>query len=176
VKIEIQLDLDSQAREDGSTYLDQILDHAARQLLDKVIDKAAGESGYEWLSALHKRADAITDEMVRQRVVPIIEDQMENLTFRKRDTYGDPIGPNEGVKGFIEKIVKDELRLTDSGNSFGRRGESTLEKFIKNEIKDSLSKELRASVEAARSQVREALKTEAATIIEKTITGLAGVK
>lgn len=169
MKINVEIDLDSQFLEDGTTYLDSILDHAARQLLLQVAGK---RDDYHWVDSFQTKVNGITDELVRAEVVPIVQAELKNVSFVPRNRYGDADGPETGIKGFIATVVKEELKH-DHGR-YGS-GESTYTKFVKDEIRGALRKELNDAIADARKKVVEAVREQATDIIEQTITKLAKV-
>jgi hypothetical protein len=176
VNVTIELDLDKHLRnfvrfdEEGeevsesTTIEDVILDMAARSLVVG-IDK-------ELRRDLGGRVREIRDEIIVDELRPEIENALSQ-PFRRSNSYGEPTGPETTLREEIVRVAQDMLNKPVRSTARYDQQRTLVEETIHTQVHKVLASELKAAVDEAKAAVRAAVTTEAAVVIEKTISALA---
>lgn len=178
--LEIELDLnrylvrhvgyaaDGEPIEEAQTIEDVILDRAAELMSVRAAN--AEKTGY---STLRDRVSRISDDEIRARVVPLVEEAM-TTPIRRTNTFGEPTGEATTLRDQIVKVAQDYL--SKPVDHYSRDKGTVVQQFIAAEVKKAVDAELKEALAAAKTEVAAAVKNHAATMIQKTITELAGVR
>lgn len=176
--LSVELPLDWQTGPD-TTMLDMILDRAAWLVMDKCI---AGEqrSRYDnddqpyWVSVVRGRVEAIRTAIIREKLEPLITDELERpLTPVQAVRYGQP-EPKQGERTTLADLVRAEtadwLRKNEPVDRYNSKAEGTkLQQIIRAEVNHILAKEFAKELEAGKAEVRAALRAQGAALLADTI-------
>lgn len=119
---------------------------------------------------LKERVASITDDEIRGRVVPLIE-QSFTRALQPTDGFGHPLGEPVTLDEYITKIATDFLKA-ETGD-YNRR-ETVVKKFIREEVQRQVQGALKAALTAAQAEVTAAVQQEAAAVVASTIMKMAG--
>lgn len=124
--------------------------------------------------AAQRVANDMTRE-IREGVRVKVEEEVESIVadalaegIQPTDAYGSPVGNRTTLREIILKQA-DQLMKTPARDSFGRGGETVIQKMVREEILKGFKNELTAAVNATKQEILEAMKTQAAEVITETI-------
>jgi hypothetical protein len=167
VKIDIQLDLEDVVGETGPydedghgqplTLLSAIVNAAGARLFNDIDRQVKGD--------LHRRTASLLDEEIRARISPLID---EALGAGVEPVLG---GQRVPLRQHIVDIVRGEVKWQDRGRSSYDR--SPLARFVHEQIEYVLTKELKAEIEQAKRQVRDAIRAQGAEFLARTVEQMA---
>lgn len=164
----IGYDADGEPIEEPQTIEDVILERAAVLFVAQAVN--AEKQGY---NTLRDRVSRISDEEIRARVTPLVEEAM-TTPFRRTNTYGEPTGEATTLRDQIVKVAQDYL--SKPADHYSRDKGTVVQQFIAAEVKKAIAAELKDALAAAKTEVAAAVKNHAAAMIQKTIADLAGVR
>lgn len=163
-------DRDGEEVTERQTIEDLIIERAATQLGQQAI-RDETKSAYRSLAS---RIGNILDEEIRTRVAPLVEEALTH-PFRRTNSYGEPAGAETTLREQIVKTATDYLTKS-SGDRYDRDKGTAVQQLIAAEVKKAVDAELKDALAKAKADVAAAVKGHAATMIQQTITSLAGVK
>lgn len=157
--------------DDGEDYERSvtIADLVAEKIADRLV---ADNTGY--YDDLRKRVDRRINELVRDRVAPMIDEAMAK-PVRKTNTYGEPTGVETTMRELIIDAARTWLEKS-SGDSFDRTRQSQAQKLVKEAVGSALTKELSTVIAAEREKVVAAVRAQAADIIARSVAAGVGGK
>lgn len=143
--------------ENPRTLFDLIVDAAAREVLREVDQDARAK--------LRVDVGRITDEVIRERIEPLIA---EALGGDVEPVLG---GRRVPLRQHIVDVAKKALKWNEGRFESDR---SLLANLVRYEVNQALDRELRAELDAAKAQVREAVQARGAAFLADTAEQLAG--
>lgn len=156
-KVIVEIDLAGLYEDTHGTFGDLIVAKAATMLLDRERDADA---------EFQRRMRAVTTEEIRKAVRPVIAGAILD-SFQPTDTYGQPRGPKITLR---EAIIKEVQTQTGRRVGHGMSGNRTvLEEIVQVEVERQLRGELQEAVAAAKDEVLDAVRAQAADVITETI-------
>jgi hypothetical protein len=178
IELKITLDLDRHLA--GEAILDNDGDYVGTgpttledvvlgMVADKLAHRAArdAESGYP---SLRDRVKAIRDEAIRAKVEPAIEEAL-TAPIRRTNTYGEPVGEETTLRDVIADQVTKQLKVTNARSGFD---DSTLTKFIREEVQKALKADLKKELDRAKAAVLSEVQSAGAEVIADTLKRAAG--
>lgn len=167
MKINLELDLNDPLYEDGTSLRDLIVKRASAQLLEHV-----QKEGNAW-PTLRGRVEKMRDDEIRAALLPVIGQAVAEAV-QPTNTFGEPRGEPVTLRGLIVKEAREQLKQSGRDRrhpSSDRRGATLLEHVIAHEVEGALGKELRAELEAAKADVKVAVREKGAEVIAEAIAG-----
>lgn len=161
-------DADGEPTSEPQTIETVILDRAAELVAQQAVN--AEKQGYD---SLRTRVGRITNEQILSRVVPLVDEAMAT-PFRRTNSYGEPTGPETTLRDEVVRVAQEYL--TKPGDAYNRDKGTAVQQFIAGEVKKAIDAELKEALTAAKAEVAAAVKSHAATMLQKTITDMAGVR
>lgn len=176
--LEVSLPLDWATGLD-QTLLDLILDRAAWLLMDKCLageqrNRYSDDDQPYFVSAVRERVEAIRTQIIREKLEPLVTDELERpLTPVQAVRYGQP-EPKAGERTTLADLVRAEVQawLTKSEPTDrydGRKGGTKINQLIRAEVDHRLRTEFQKEFEAARIEVRNALRAQGAQLLADAI-------
>lgn len=146
-----------------------VLGMAAKQLADRAVRDA--ESGYP---GLRDRVKRIRDEAIRAQVEPLITEAL-SAPMRVTNSFGEPTGSETTLRALIAEQATAALKVSDTRNPnrFPER-DTTLTKFIRDEIDRALKAELKKALDEAKAQVLARVQEAGGEVIADTLKRAAG--
>jgi hypothetical protein len=95
--------------------------------------------------------------------------------FQPTDTYGSPRGEKTTLRAEVVKTAQEWLAKPVKNGSYNS-SKTNLDQYLTETVDRAIRKELDAAVKDAKEQVLGRVKDQAAEVIAKTVTGLAGVR
>ena len=175
IKLNLELNLDQHLirfrgyNQDGEevvepqTVEDIVLDLAAQRVAAQVEKDVKVE--------LAQRLRDLTDTEIRERVQPLIVEAMAR-PFRRSNPYGEATGPETTLREEITRVALDQL-TKPTRDRYGSDSTTFVQSFIKEAVQKELKAELKVALDDAKAQVRAAVTTQAAEMIQQTIASLA---
>lgn len=151
------------------TMEDVVIDAAARNLTAAAVAQVAKD---EW-AGFKGRIKAIRDEEIAARLVPLIDEAM-TAPIQRTNGYGEPSGAGTTLRDEIVKQATDYLNKP--GDGYSRDKGTFVQQFIRAEVAKAVQAELKDALDAAKAEVAAAVKSNAASMIQQTISQLAGVR
>jgi hypothetical protein len=111
---------------------------------------------------LRKRYLDIRTEVIREMVTPIVAEAISG-PIQKTNVYGEPTGATTSIRELI--IAEASALLTKSADHYGRGSETVLQKFVREQIAATFTKELAAVVAKEKEKVVAAVRAKAADLI-----------
>lgn len=145
-----------------------VIDRAAQMMCDRAIG-----GGREGIADLRRRVQGVTETEIREAVRPLVEEALLS-GIRKTNSYGDPIGEPMTLRAEIVRIATDYMNKPS--DSYSRGKGTVVQQFVKTEVDKAVKAELKTALDEAKEEVVAAVRGQAATLITKTITDLAGVR
>lgn len=170
MKVTVELDLDNamgyEYDEDGEVVgrrdlAGTIVELASGQLL-RSIDKGTRR-------VLTDRVAAITDQMIREQVSPLVAAALIRTT-KRTNSFGEPIGDEQTLSDLI--AAEAQKQLTQSTGDYNRR-QTLVQKYIADEVTVKIRHELDEAMRAAKAQVADAVKQQGAALLTETIQRMA---
>lgn len=154
-----------------ATLLDALLVEAASQLLRGATREEL--SGYR--ASVGQRVSAIRDEEIRARIVPLVDAAFDRGNIPLTNNYGEPTGKTVSMTDLILEHVQREVKIGPLNRNGYRESENVMTKLVKDEIDRSLKGELKAVIDAAKTELRRTIEAEGAKVLAETISRMAGV-
>lgn len=153
--MKLTIDLTETAASNGDEYYpgsleDRIVSVAARQLV--------GE--YDRDSLARKVEHMVTEQLagiVHEVGHEVVTAALEK-PIRQTDRYGSPIGEPQPLAAWIEAELVKQMQVGSNRDAFGDR--TKLAEFIRTEVDRKLEGELRGALDAAKSEVLDALRAK----------------
>jgi hypothetical protein len=162
MKLEIEI---FGTREDE--YIDDaIIAEAARVVLEGRTKKEGEKYSESVINRIRRRVDEVRDDEIRAQVRPIIAEALVK-GVRKTNTFGDPIGEPVMLRDLI--IAEAQTLWSKTADAHSRSRETVLQKAIREEVESVFTKELKAVIAEAKSDVLEAVKGQASQVLTETI-------
>lgn len=119
---------------------------------------------------LRDRVHEIMEGEVRKAVVPAIEQALA-APVQRHSEFGEPVGDPVTLNEYIANVAR---RMLQQGGRpvEQRRGGSVVEQVIEESVRRVLASELQKEVDAAKAQVREAVRQKGADFLADTVTKL----
>jgi hypothetical protein len=155
--------------EDGPQYgpmtlADAIVSEAARLILLELRDDAR--------KAFKAATDAAIAEVTRETVAEVVRATLAE-PIQARSTYGTPQGDPLPLREHLAGEVRDALKLTRNASS--RYDDSPLAKIVHDEARKVVAEDLKAAMDTARQQVRDAIRDQAAELVAQAARRAVGV-
>lgn len=148
-----------------------IADLVAERLADRLV---AENTGY--YNTLHQRVDRRINELISDRVAPMIDEAMTK-PIRKTNAYGEPIsGTETTMRELIVDAARKWFEQPDSTDGYGGRKGTKAQRLIAEAVGATLSKELSEVIKAEREKVVAAVRAQAADIIARSVAAGVGGK
>jgi hypothetical protein len=173
-EVTVKLDLDAwlarygeTINEDGDrevipvTLEDVVVDKAATRLFAKVVKDQDGE-----YLTLRDRVKAITDDEIRTRIAPMIEEAIAT-PLRKTNTWGEPTGETTTLRDVI--VAEAQAFLNRPADQYAREKSTVVQAFIRQEVAAAVKAELADALAKAKAEVFGAVKANAASIITEVV-------
>lgn len=161
-KIEIDLaSLLGRPSDEYSIY-DAIKDAAVERLLAKNSEAMVGFS---------QRVQQITDEEIRKRLEPILDDAI-NAAIQPTNTWGEPKGEPTTMREYLAKKMELELKKRDTHHRGTNK--SLLEEIIERQIREVLGGELKGIMDTAASEIVINVREQASEMFAEIISAAAG--
>ncbi|MGH3381876.1 MAG: hypothetical protein ACRDP6_44825 [Actinoallomurus sp.] len=120
------------------------------------------------LSDLHRQIRMVRDEVIRERVTPMIEEAVSR-PIQRTGSYGDPIGEPVSMREVVVDEARKVLQGTPNG-SYGRDREPIGRKLIREMVEKELRDELADAIKDERQKVVDAVRGQAAELITEAVT------
>ncbi|WP_045746422.1 hypothetical protein [Actinoplanes rectilineatus] len=140
---------------------------AARTLGEVVAEKISARltADDQW-PTLRSRFLELRDEAIREAIVPIVQQAIAQ-PLTKTNTYGEQTGQTITM---TELIIEETTKyLNKPADSYSRNGETTLQKWLRDQVATVLGKELAAVMAAEKAKVVDAVRAKAADLIAEAI-------
>lgn len=155
-----QLNEDGDWLQEPATLGDLIVEKAVQ---DFAQDREAWES-------LKTRIKRITDEEIRLRVEPLIEQALTD-PIQQTNEFGDPRGKPILLRDLIIKDAQDKLAKVQSRGSAYDRQQSIVEKLVSDAVDRELTRELQETIAEEKAKIVAAMRAKGAEILAETIKG-----
>lgn len=139
-------------------------------VLDLAASKVAALVASEDKRDLRRRVQAISDEVIRERVVPLIEEAVTRA-LQPTDVYGQPKGQPTTLAEVITAKATRQLKASNPSNR--SQSPTVLDDFIARNVRSALTRELTAALTEAQAEVTTVVRQEGAAVLEAAITRLA---
>lgn len=137
-------------------------EHRPRTLGDLVAQKLADKM---WAECdrydIAKQARARRDEVIREKVEPIIEQALTG-SIRLTNSYGEPAGPETTLNALI---VEEAKKVVAGSRSDYGRGDTLAQRIVKDAVGAAFIKELGSVVAEEKAKVIAAVRAKAADLI-----------
>lgn len=156
--------LDDNGEEHGepSTLETLVLDEAARQVVASL--------PREIRAGLTQRVTEIRNDLIRDLARPIIMEAL-STPLQRTNTYGEKIAGETTIREII--VTETQAWLTGRQRSGSTTTVTNVQALIREEVAAALKKELTAEIDAAKAEVRAAVKDQAAALLAGTIVAMA---
>lgn len=148
-----------------------IADLVAEKLADRLV---ADNTGY--YNTLHQRVDHRINELISDRVAPMIDEAMTK-PLRKTNAYGEPIsGTETTMRELIVGAATAWLEKSAAVDSYDRNRQTKAQMLVNEAVGKALTKELSTVIAAEREKVVAAVRAQAADIIARSVVAGIGGK
>lgn len=151
----------------GASLQDLIVEAAAQQVLAGAREDVGG-----YRKGLRERIAAIQDEHIRAAVLPDIEAALTRAV-QPTDHYGQPKGEPVTLHEVITEKAMSWL-TTPASERYGESRMTPVERLIKEEVERAFAREVKAALDEAKQQVKDAVQQQGARVLAETITRMAG--
>lgn len=168
---ETYVDADGDYAGTGPTTLeDVVLGMAATELADRAV-RARSEGLYD---NLKDRVAKIRDEAIREQIEPLITDALSR-PIKRTNSFGEPHGEETTLRAIIAQQAEDALKVSNTRNpNRFRDTDTTLTKFIADEVDRALKNELKKALDEAKAQVLARVQEAGGEVIADTLKRAAG--
>lgn len=136
---------------------------------DGVRERLVSEMARQLLRDRSEYRDIVADELktaVQEQVAALVQSKLV-APVQPTDGFGNAKGPQTTLS---EQIATEATNWLNAQSGDYNRRETRLQKFLREEVDKVMQAELRKAIEAARAQVLERVKANAAAVIADTIT------
>ncbi len=126
---------------------------------DRMVQRFIGDHSDEY-QAMAREVYRVRESVIRELVTPVITEAIEK-SVQKTNTYGEPIGPAVSLR---EVIVDEAKKMLSTRGDYGR-GDSLVQKVIKDAVGSALRNELATVLKEEKDKVVAAVRAQAATLI-----------
>jgi hypothetical protein len=165
--LRVEYDIDTIVSDNGTTLFDLIVDRAAAQLVEQLT-----KSRDEFYSTIRNRVNAVRNELLREKLEPVIEEALKS-SVQRTNTFGGAVGDPTTLTELIIEEGRKQLQSGAGSTSSTRRQDTVLDRIIAEEVNRQLSTELKAAVEAGKSEILDRVRGEAAQIMASAISRMA---
>lgn len=168
---ETYVDADGDYAGTGPTTLeDVVLGMAAKELADRAVrDRTDGP-----YNTLKDRVQSIRDEVIREQIEPLITDALSR-PIKRTNSFGESVGEETTIRALIAEKAEDALKVSNTRNpNRFRDTDTTLTKFIADEVDRALKAELKKSLDEAKAQVLARVQEAGGEVIADTLKRAAG--
>lgn len=157
-------DADGEYVGSGPTTLeDVVLGMAAQQMVDRAVRQP------DVYTPLRDRVAKVRDEVIREKVEPLIEEAL-SAPIRRTNSFGEQAGEETTLRAIIAQQATDALKVSNTSNpNRFRDADTTLSKFIKEEVDRALKAELRKELDEAKAQVLARVQEAGGEVIADTL-------
>lgn len=155
-----------------TTIEDIVLGLVADKLVERVVNHGNVQGRPYW-EDIRSRVKSVKDEVIRERVAPLVEQAMTE-PIQRTDDFGVPRGEPTTLRAEILKTAQSWLSSPDPSYSADRVRKSRVQKLIADEVDRALTSELKAAVTAAKAEVTAAVQEKGAAVLAETIVKMAG--
>lgn len=163
-KLATYLDADGEYAGSGPTTLEDIvLDMAAKRLVDTAVRQR------DTYTPLRERVGKVRDEAIRKKIEPMIEDAL-SAPIRRTNSFGEAVGDETTLRALIADQATTALKVSNTGNpNRFRDQDTTLAKFIREEVDRTLKAELKKALDEAKAQVLARVQEAGGEVIADTL-------
>jgi hypothetical protein len=163
------IDNDGEYVGSGATTLEEVvLGMAAKQLFDSVIRNR------DMHAPLRDRVHKVRDEVIRSKIEPVIEEAL-SAPIRRTNSFGESVGDETTLRTLIADQANAALKVSNTTNpNRFRDADTTLSKFIRDEIDRALKAELKTALDEAKAQVLARVQEAGGEVIAETLKRAAG--
>lgn len=135
---------------------------------DRIADRVTRNEEYR---ELKKRVTAIRDEMIREKLQPILDELMQ-APIRKTNWMGEPEGDPVTMRELIIEASRD---LLTKGDANGRSRSPWITSHIMDQVRILFQQELKADLDAARAALKKEIlgrvASDAAATVDEALKG-----
>lgn len=162
----MKLEIEIFGNSEDQTIDEAIVEAAAHQILTQRTRRGDEDRPSTLEMRIMRRVREVQDDEIRAQVRPLVAEALVK-GVRKTNSFGDPIGEPQMLRDLI--IEEAQTLWNKTADPRSRSRETVLQKAIREEVEGAFTRELKEVIAEGKSEVLEAVKTQAAEVLAEAI-------